>query len=119
MDGDRKAGKTLKDQGYPLSHVTIYRAQHHTDEKLKHMDYVTRSEKFAREHAAMAAVTEEQHHVLKVRARAEHVPDAYKPGEYFYGGPEVVGKVIHRAEVDEFVAEQAVRSLVRDLIEST
>jgi hypothetical protein len=29
-----------------------------------------------------------------------------------------VGKVIHKAEVDESVAEQAVRSLVRELLDA-
>src|SRR5580765_6882048 len=91
---EREKGKNLKDQGYPHSIVPIYRARHHSEQTFKHMDYVTRSEKFAKEHADhMTQTTGEKHHFIKIQAKSEHVSSAYNPRKYFYHGPETKGKI--------------------------
>lgn len=101
---DRELGPSLRDQGYEFDYVTIYRAVLATETTFKSKDYVTRSIKFAKEHAEhIAAVEEEPAHVLRAIVRSSDVYSAYNPGEYFYDGPEAKGKVIYIApqELDE------------------
>jgi hypothetical protein len=91
-------GASLKDKGYPLSRCTIFRAML-PGQPLRQMDYVTRSEKFAREHADhMAAVEGETYIVNRYRASTEHVFEAFNPGEYFYDGPAIEGQTIYKAD---------------------
>lgn len=94
----RQKGKSLPETGYDLRYVTIYRAVIATTDTFNSMDYVTRSKKFAVEHADhTAAVEEETAHVLKAMVKAADVYEAQNPGEYFYDGPKVKGKVIYKA----------------------
>lgn len=96
---DRKLGPSLKDQGYDLEYVVIYRAVPANIDSFKSKDYVTRSRKFAKEHADhVSAVEDEPAHVLKAMVKASDVYDAYNPGEYFYDGPEKKGKIIYKAD---------------------
>lgn len=86
--------KTARDKGQSLAEmgerqpVRIYRAVKEGDMSFHPMDYVTRSMKFARQHAEhIAAVEEENASVLTALAAPEHVFEAYNPGEFFYDGP--------------------------------
>lgn len=99
---DRQKGKSLKETGYPYKYVKIYRAVLANIDKFNSMDYVTRSLKFATEHADhVAAVEDEKAHVLELMARAEDVYEAYNPGEYFYDGPsQQASKIVYRTNTD-------------------
>lgn len=102
LNEDRKLGPSLVSQGYVLSKVKIYRAVLATIDTFKPMDYVTRSLKFAKEHADhVQAVEGEAAHVIEMIAKATDVYEAYNPGEYFYNGPETKGNVIYKPELDE------------------
>lgn len=91
---ERVHGKTLPELGWPLKNANIWRAMNAKGDSFNPMDYVTRNEKFAREHAEHMTVTEgEPFHVVKLRAKAEHVAEAYNPGEYFYTGPKAKGAI--------------------------
>lgn len=97
---DREKGKSLKDIRPDLSYVIMYRAiLQSSGNAFNRMDYVTLSLKFAKEHADhICAVEEETAHVIKKLVKATEIFEAYNPGEYFYDGPNVSGKVIYLAE---------------------
>ena len=81
----RQHGRTLPETGYKDRFVYIYRAVPKSVTTINNMDYVTRSRRFAQEHADhMAATTEEDQHVLSAFVEAKDVAEAYNPGEYFY-----------------------------------
>lgn len=102
LNEDRKLGPSLVDQGYEFKKVRIYRAMLASSGKFNSMDYVTRSLKFAKEHADhVQAVEDEPAHVIEAIVNASDVYDAYNPGEYFYNGPEITGKVIYTPQLDE------------------
>lgn len=89
----RELGKSLPETGYKEKYVTIYRATN--EGKFKSKDYVTRSLKFAIGHAEhQAAMEDEPCAVIKILALAKDVYEAYNPGEYFYDGPEIKGKIV-------------------------
>jgi len=74
--------------------VNILRAAPADEAFFRPMDYVTLSPKFAREHAEHQAVVEEEpQHVLSAIVPAEDVYEAPNPGEYFYDGRKLEGKV--------------------------
>lgn len=99
---NRVLGPSLTDQGYEYAYVKIYRAVLSSIDTFKPMDYVTRSLKFAQEHADhIQAVEGEDAHVIQVLVKASDVYNAYNPGEYFYNGPEKKGKVIYKPQLDE------------------
>lgn len=99
---ERKLGPSLKAQGYEFDYVKIYRAVLSTVNTFKAKDYVTRSIKFAKEHADhVQAVEGEPSHVIQALVKAADVYDAYNPGEYFYNGPEVKGKTIYTPNFEE------------------
>ena len=102
FDNDRKRGQNLLQSGYEYRSVVIYRAALPSDEILQGKnEYVTRSKKFAIEHAEhQAAVNEEPFVVFRYMAQSESVFEAYNPGEYFYGGKPIPGKVIYTAKID-------------------
>lgn len=79
--------------------VTVYRAVRGTTERtFRPNDYVTRTLKFAIGHAKHnAAVDEEPSIVLALTVDGSLVAEAYNPGEFFYVGPEAVGRVVFRA----------------------
>lgn len=90
---DRKFGKSLPETGYKNKYVTIYRAA--LIKSFRPNDYVTLSLKWATGHAEhTAAYEEEPCHVLSAMVLASDVYEAYNPGEYFYGGNEIQGKVV-------------------------
>jgi hypothetical protein len=99
--------KQLKDPAEMGSHI-IYRAVPTTVTTFREMDYVTKSRKFANEHAESMYWTEEEpyHVISKVvsnRPNAMTLYNASNPGEYFYAGPEVEGKVVYKAtEYEEY-----------------
>jgi len=94
----RRKGKSLEELGtWPLSTVTIYRAVLASVTHFKKMDYVTRTERFAKEHADhVAAVEEEPAVVLKAKVKTSNVYEASNPGEWFYDGPPIKGRVTYR-----------------------
>lgn len=99
LAADRALGKSLPETGYQWKYVNILRAVDARETSIKPMDYVTRSEKFAVEHAEhQAAVTSAPQAVLKAMVKAADVYEAYNPGEYFYNGPVVQGVVIYSAK---------------------
>jgi len=88
----RQKGKSLPETGYPHRYTTIYRATNEFE--FKSMDYVTLSRKWAKEHAEhQTAVEEEPYHVIRAMVQADQVFEAYNPGEYFYDGPTIRGKL--------------------------
>ena len=99
---NRQKGKSLPEvepqrYGYRNAKATIYRAVENGEQQFKDMDYVTLSYRWAREHAQhTAAVTEEPAQVLRARVPAANVYEAYNPGEFFYSGEPVPGKVVFR-----------------------
>jgi len=94
---EREKGKSLVELGHLSRYVVIYRAAN--EQVFKSMDYVTLSRKFAKEHADhQAAVEEEPWLVLKAMVSTDQVFEAYNPGEYFYDGPTIPGKVIYTAQ---------------------
>jgi hypothetical protein len=93
---ERKKGKSLCELGYEYKKALIFRACSSHDFYFHSMDYVTRSKKFAVEHADHnVSVLEEDQHVLKAVVNATDVYEAYNPGEYFYDGPEIKGHAIY------------------------
>lgn len=95
LESDRTLGRSLPETGYEYRKVKIYRA---TNEKnFKPKDYVTRNLKFATGHAEhQAAVNDEPYWVLESIVEAKDVYEASNPGEYFYNGPTVPGKIVYR-----------------------
>jgi len=98
-EAERRLGKSLSQSGYPQENVYIYRAMIGTEIHLKPHDYVTRSKKFAVEHADhMTAVNDEMYHVMMYFVKASDVYEAYNPGEYLYNGPDVRGTEVYKSE---------------------
>lgn len=100
-EGDRDSGrgKSLPQTGYAYKHVEIFRAMHSKESGLKPNDFVTRSKKFAIEHSDhMTSVNEELYHVMRFVVKAEHVFEAWNPGEYFYNGPDVKGTEVYNSK---------------------
>ena len=95
----RQRGRSLPETGYSQSYAIIYRAADPSDMALKgNNEYVTMQRKFAKEHADhQAAVNDEPYVAVRFMVKAEHVYEAYNPGEWFYGGPPVQGKVFYTA----------------------
>ena len=94
MKAGRKLGRTLEEADPTMKDrkVPIYRGVLATVTAFNPNDYVTLSFKWARDHAKhVAAVEEEDAHVLRARVPASQVHEAYNPGEYFYAGPAVQG----------------------------
>jgi len=92
---ERQFGKSLPETGYPDRFVAIYRAMQQGAPMFKNGDYVTRSRKFAIDHARhQAAVEEEDQMVVRATVAASDVYEAYNPGEYFFGGKPTEGEVV-------------------------
>jgi len=101
-DRQKELGPCITATGYKDSFVVIYRAMNANTTTFTDYDYVTRSQKFAIEHCDHMTTTEEEpFHVVKAMVRAEHVFNASNPGEYFYHGPNKVGKVIYASKLDD------------------
>jgi hypothetical protein len=101
----REKGRPLPETGYEFRSVVIYRATSANESTFKSMDYVTRSLKFAQEHANHQASVEEQpQHVLKALVPSKNVFEAYNPGEYFYDGPETPGRVVYQIDPNQLEA---------------
>lgn len=87
---------------------TIYRAVPVDVTTFREMDYVTKSRKFAAEHSESMYWTEEEpYHVIRAMVSNRHAEivlyNASNPGEYFYDGPEIAGRVIYKAkEYEEY-----------------
>lgn len=93
---NRTKGKSLPEKGYQYKYVRILRAMDEKNNIINRMDYVTLSEKFAKEHADhMAIVEDTPYHVVSANVKSENVFEAYNPGEYFYDGEPVAGKVVY------------------------
>ena len=74
----------------PLSEsekVTVFRAQPATTKIVRNGDYVTKSRKFAEEHAVTSAIYNgEDFHVVKADINSDELADADNPGEYKFTG---------------------------------
>lgn len=98
MFEDRQKGTSLSSE-LADKYVVIYRAQPSTASTIDPMSYVTRSIKFARDHAVHMANTEEiPYHVVRALVATKDVYNAYNPGEYFYDGKAVNGKTVFIAK---------------------
>lgn len=100
----REKGRSLHDTGYEYNSVVIYRAIKEDEAGgpvFNPMDYVTRSKKFAEGHADHNAGMGENSSVIRALVKAHDVYEAYNPGEYFYDGPPVNGKVVYSVEAEE------------------
>jgi hypothetical protein len=96
---NRQKGKSLPETGYAHTYVVIYRGVVATETMFHSMDYVTTNRRWAQGHAEhVAAVEGENAHVLRAMVLAKDVYEAYNPGEYFYDGPEIKGKISFVAE---------------------
>lgn len=98
---DGRAGYNL---GNPLSdeitdkYVFIYRAQPTQYINFSEKSYVTRSLKFAKEHAISSANYEDEpFHVVKAMVLTSDVYNAANPGEYIYMGKQVKGRSVFNA----------------------
>lgn len=98
LENDGRAGYR---KGKPLSsetsepYVTIYRAQPVTYLNFEDGSYITRSQKFAKDHAVSSANYEDEpFHVVRAIVETKYVFNADNPGEYIYGGPPKKGKPI-------------------------
>jgi len=102
QDVGRKHGLTLPETGYTERYVYIYRAIPKTVTTINYMDYVTRSKKFAKEHAEhMMWTTEEDQHVLSAMVESKDVAEASNAGEYFYTGKKPAnGRTIYEAKYE-------------------
>jgi len=99
---DKEQGKSLKDTGYSYKIAKIYRAVQNGVTSFTYNDYITLSKKFAVEHAESNKwYHQEDQQVIETIAMAEHVIEASNPGEYFYAGPDKVGKVIYTAKFED------------------
>jgi len=77
--------------------VVIYRAVPAGVTEFRNMDYVTKSRKWAIEHAEhVSGMDEEDAIVLRAMVRSSDIEDAYNPGEYRYVGSGVKGEEVHR-----------------------
>jgi hypothetical protein len=99
-------GTPLSDE-IPDKFVYIFRAQPAHFTSITEGSYVTRSKKFAKEHAVSMANTEEEPYVVVMgMAVTATVHNATNPGEYIYTGPPLKAKVIFKAEPgDDFDQE--------------
>jgi hypothetical protein len=103
----RQLGKSLPETGYDLRRVTIYRAVPVSVDSFKPMDYVGRNLRWVKGHADhVAAVSEEEAVVLKATVMAADVYEAYNPGEFFYNGPEVKGRIVYRQKYGSRTAKR-------------
>lgn len=90
---ERNVGKRLSETSKE-KYAYIYRATNNTTFHTN--DYVTLSGRFAIEHAeSNHVVNDEQHVVIKKMVKTSDVAEATNPGEYFYIGPDVEGKVVY------------------------
>lgn len=99
INEDWTPGARLSDTGYQYGVARVYRAAPATVSKFRTGDYITMSRKFAKEHADhVAAVDEEDAHVLSAMVKSHDVYLADNPGEYRYYGPDALQyKVIHKS----------------------
>lgn len=85
----RRPGKPLE-QDY----VYIYRARSADEPVFETNDYVTLSRRWALGHAEhQAVVTGEPQIVIRAFVKGALVAEAYNPGEYFYTGPRLGGRI--------------------------
>lgn len=104
----REGGKKLSE--YPryqfTKSVAIYRARDTQDNKFNTNDYITLLPKFAVEHAESTHVYEEEtQQVIKAVVHPDLIVDASNPGEYFYKGDPIEGKVVYVTKGDEYDGE--------------
>jgi len=102
QEEERQLGKRLSDTaGKKL--IAVYRAVAKGITTFFDKDYVTLSKKFAVEHAENNHVyNEEQQQVIMAYISTELLFDAYNPGEYFYVGPDKIGKLIYLTKGDDY-----------------
>lgn len=125
--GMMKARKKMfeeRQKGTPLSAeipdevVQIFRAQPVTQTSIEQMAYVTRSLKFAKDHAVHMSNTEEvPYHVVRALVPTRSVFNAYNPGEYFYDGSPVNGKSVFNAKPGDDFAESLNEQVVTHELE--
>ena len=73
--------------------IMIYRALPAFTREIRTGDYVTRSRRFAREHAATcAAYHEEPYQVVRAWVPADQVVEADNPGEFKWTGDPIHGR---------------------------
>lgn len=100
---DRKLGKKLLNK-VGFKYIKVYRAVKKGVTYFYDKDYVTFSEMFAKEHAENNHVYhEEPYDVIFSLISSDKLYEAYNPGEYFYSGKPLLGKVIYTSVgPDEF-----------------
>lgn len=92
---ERKLGQSLYNK-MGLKYIKVYRAVKQGVDHFYDKDYVTFSERFAKEHAENNHVySEEPHDVIFALIPTTKLYDAYNPGEYFYSGKPLKGNVIY------------------------
>lgn len=99
---DRELGAKVSDKIGP-GYTKMYRAAATDVTDFKDKDYITPSLEFAVIHAENNVVYyEEPQHVIYALISNENLYEAYNPGEYFYSGPDLKGKVIYNSKGYEF-----------------
>lgn len=97
-------GKFLSEVAPNRTHRTIYRGVVATTDTFKPNDYITLSRKWAEDHADHLVVTgQEDVHVIKATVSSQNIREASNPGEYFYVGPEIIGRSIYRTNYDRLL----------------
>ena len=92
---ERKLGQKVYDK-IGLKYIKVYRAVKKGVIQFYDKDYVTFSETFAKEHAENNHVYyDEPFDVIYALISSDKLYDAYNPGEYFYVGKPLNGKVIY------------------------
>jgi len=106
MDADSADAESRRKESREPAEIgmhTIYRAVPVDVTTFREMDYVTKSRKFAAEHSESMYWTEEEpYHVIRAMVSNRHggivLYNASNPGEYFYDGPEIAGRVVYKAK---------------------
>lgn len=110
MENDRKVGKQLSKE-IGKKPVLVYRAVAKGVNTFSDMDYVTLSKRFAVEHAENNHIyNDEQQQVIVAFISSENIYDAYNPGEYFYVGKSVPGKILYLTKGEEFEGYEELKS---------
>jgi len=122
---DRKLGQKMSDK-MGLKYIKVYRAVKKGVDEFLDKDYVTFSERFAKEHAENNHVYhDEPYDVIFALIPSNKLHDAYNPGEYFYVGKPLKGKIIYTSlGPDEFegfdenysIMKESLRKAIRFLI---
>jgi len=95
--------KFLKIYSSSANLTTIYRAVPSSHKEIRKNDYVTKSLKWAIDHAEhVSFMDQEDSFVLRAKVKPEEVIDAFNPGEYRYVGEDIDNQNLEEVKRIEF-----------------